>query len=466
MKKTRLWALLQTLSNREIAELRLFLQSPFFNRREEVTLLFEYLCECLTQLKVTPSKEDVYRRLVSRSSPYNDQQLRHWMSYLVKLIEQYWVQAALFKDPIQARTLLVGEYRKRGLTKPLDQKIKQLQVALEQQPHRHADFYAADFQVQLEQYRFSSAHRRMSELNLQQLSDTLDIAFVARKLRFACLAVSHQTVYKTEYDLGLIPSLLEHVEGKQLHRIPAIGAYYFGFLTLTEPNQGMYFVQFKQTITDHGDKFPQEELGDLYLLAINFCIKRYNEGDHQYVKDEFELYRQGLAKKLFLKNNTLSRFSYRNIVTVGLVMEEFDWVENFIHEYRPHLDPGYRASMFSFSLARLEYSRKNYKEALHLLQKSDYKDLLLNLAAKTVMLKIFYELDEYDLLDAHLKAMYTFIRRKKIIGYHQTNYLNLIQFVRKLMEHNPYDRKATQSIRRQLEQTKAVAEKGWLLEQV
>lgn len=57
-------------------------------------------------------------------------------------------------------------------------------------------------------------------------------------------------------------------------------------------------------------------------------------------------------------------------------------------------------------------------------------------------MKIFYELEEYDLLEFDLQAIGTFIRRKKVMGYHRENYLNTVQFTRKLLETNPLDKSA------------------------
>ena len=66
--------------------------------------------------------------------------------------------------------------------------------------------------------------------------------------------------------------------------------------------------------------------------------------------------------------------------------------------------------------------------ALKLLQKAEFGDLLLNLAARSLQLKIYYELQELDLLDSHLQAFRTFLRRKKELGYHRDNYLNTVRF--------------------------------------
>ena len=467
MENTRLIALINTLTNKESREIRKFLHSPFFNNRIEVSLLFDYLTECLFLHKVSPSKSQAFRRILSKqnkTADYDDQQMRLWMSFLLKLIEKYLVQMAFFNDDIKVKTKLAEIYRERNLPKHQERSLRELTALQENQIFRNAEFYSNDFQIQSEQYRLASVNNRMGELNLQKMSDNLDIAYLSQKLRQSCFSFSHQTVYKTEYRFGLLEEIIHYIEQQNLLDVPAIAVYYYGYQTLSKPDETAFFQAFKKAIVTDGEKFPKEEQGDIYLLAINFCIKRYNEGNRQYLKDEFELYQKGMEQGLFLKNEKLSRFTYRNVVTVGLVLEEFIWIENFITAYKNKLDKPYRESMYSFNLARLEYSRKNYTSALLLLQKSLYKDLLLNLAAKTVVLKIYYELDEFDKLDAHLEAMRTFIRRKKVIGYHQENYLNLIHFTKKLMERNPYDKEELKNLREEMVSTKAVAEKEWLLE--
>ena len=387
------------------------------------------------------------------------------MSFLFKLIEKYLVHSALFEDEVKIKTKLTSIYRKRNLPKHQERNLQNIQVLQEKHPLRNAEFYADNFQIQIERYHLLTSNKRMSELNLQKVSDNLDIFYLSQKLRQSCLSLAHQAVYKTEYQFGLLDEILSYVVKQDLLKIDAIGIYYYVYKILTQPNEKIYFQEYKKRIVNVTENFPKEELGDLYIWGINFCIKRYNEGNHAYLKDEFELYQEGLKQDLFLKDNQLSRFSYRNIVTLALVLEEFEWVEQFINKFKKFLAKPFRKSMYSFNLARLEFSRKNYKAALQLLETSSYKDLLLNLAAKTVVLKIYYELDEFDLLDAHLEAMRIFIRRKNIMGYHQDNYLNLLHFCKKRMEANPYDKKELATLKQEIEATKAVAEKGWLLKQ-
>ncbi|MBR9921514.1 MAG: hypothetical protein GYB31_11805 [Bacteroidetes bacterium] len=464
MQNTKVVQLLNTLSRKEIRRMEDFLSSPYFNKRDEVSRLFRVLIEELQFFREVSDKEAVFAKVAGKKKTYDDQQLRLWMSYLSKAIGQFLLIEAFAERQISRKTDLLAIYRERNLPRLQESQLRELEKLQEKIEHRHAGYFQNDFRIQQEKYRFLISSRRMSDLNLHKTSKDLDIYYISQKLRQACLALAHQAVYKTEYQYGLLPEIMQYVESENLLEIPAIGVYYHGYKALSATESDAPFGEFKAAILHMGRFFPADELGDLYILAINFCIRRYNAGDPKYLKDEFDLYQDGLEHGLFYKNNNLSRFTYRNIVTLGLVLNEFEWVEGFIHEYRPKLSRPFRESMYSFSLARLEYSRKNYDAALQLLQKSDYKDLLLNLAAKTVMLKIFYELEEFDLLNSHLEAMRMFIRRKNIMGYHKTNYSKLINFMRKLVDLPDYDKEARNALKNEIQNTAAVAEKAWLLE--
>jgi tetratricopeptide (TPR) repeat protein len=140
-------------------------------------------------------------------------------------------------------------------------------------------------------------------------------------------------------------------------------------------------------------------------------------------------------------------------------------VEKFIPQYRTALERSYRDSAYSFNMARLKFARKAYDEALELLQHSNYHEPLLNMAAKTMSLKIYYALGEFDVLAAHLEAFIKYIRRKPGLGYHRNNYLLLAQLTQKLISLNRNDKAEVQALRQRIESEPVLTEREWLLEQ-
>lgn len=465
MDKSKLIQLLRSFSREEQREFRKFLQSPFFNRREETVVLFDLLEKHLKTGKPVPDKADAYAAIFP-NEPFDDHRFRMLMSQLFQLGGQFLTVRGFMTDEAQSLLLLGQVLRKRKLTSQFAQTAADLVTKLEAQPYRNPDFYQNKYLASLEKYRTAYDMRDVDAAQLQSLSHELDTAFLARKLWQSCLLLSHEAVSNVSYDFGLLDEALAFAERIGALETPAIAIFYHCYRALTNPSEAVHFQNFKRLLLQHGSLFPAEEMRDLYILAINFCIRRYNAGSQAYLRDQFDFYKDGLWQGYFLTDGELSRYTYQNAVTSGLVMREFEWVEHFIHDYRDKLAGAYQESVFSFNLARLAYEKKQYDKALPLLQLAEYKDLLLNLAAKTLQLKIYFELDEFDLLEAHLSAFKTFLLRKKELGYHRENYLNTIQFTRKLLETNPFDKEARSGLRKEIAAAKNLGEKEWLLGQV
>lgn len=465
MENTKIIQLLKTFSKKDLRDLRKFIQSPFFNQRKDVIQLLDILLKSLKKEQFILSKIEIAKTLYP-NEPFDDHKVRMVMSFLLKNAEQFLVINDLFQDNLKYKAKLTGIYRQRNLPKHFEKTYREISSLKEKQNLRNADFHATDYEISMEAYRFHFTRQPMSELNLQELSDKLDTAFIARKLWQTCLSLSHQAVYNKEYQFGLLREVLDYIEKRDLFHIPAISIYYHWFHALTDSSEQQHFQRFKQILLREGKQFPKEEIRDLYILAINFCIKQYNAGNLEYLKEQFDFYQEGFKSAYFLQNGVLSRFTYQNAVTIGLVMKEFDWVENVIFDYQKKLKVAFQETVFNFNMARLKYEKQDYNAALNLLQQSEYKDLYLNLAAKTLQLKIYYELDEFDLLEAHLGAMRTFIRRKKDLGYHRENYLNTLHFTKKMVELIPFDKEAKKALNSEVEQTNALAEKRWILGQL
>lgn len=126
------------------------------------------------------------------------------------------------------------------------------------------------------------------------------------------------------------------------------------------------------------------------MFAINHCIRRANSGAREMEHELLNLYRRALDAGSLFENGVLSRFTYHNIAATGLRCGELDWAETFIHRYNDRLERQYRESSLSFNLARLEYARRRFDSVLTLLQKANYNDPLLHLAAKTLLLKTYF----------------------------------------------------------------------------
>ena len=445
------------------AELRFFsdyLNNPLFNQREDVRKLQQWLLE--NEL----SDRAAAFAAVYPDAPFDAQKLRLMQSRLQKLAEHFLALRQWLETPGARDFQLLRSLRRRGLDTQFPDALQSLKNSLEAQALRNSDYYQALGEALWEEARFETLRQPSATIYLERLSENADLLWLTQKLRYMCLVRAQQLVYKTTHELRFREEIEAMVQRHHLLEVPAIGIWYYCLHMLEDAENQAYFDQFKSLLLAHDSAFNADEIRDLYLFAVNYCIRKVNLGQRNFQYDMMDFYKNGLQKGFLLENGQLSRFTFHNIVGAGIQTREYDWVEQFIHQYKNNIPRSHRESTFKFSMARLGYAQKRYEEVLPLLQDSNYYDPLIALAAKALALKVYYETGEFLLLESHLEAMKIYIRRKSSVGYHGTYYLNLVKFTQKLIQTNPNKCNARLELKEKILAEKALADRDWLLEQL
>jgi len=389
------------------------------------------------------------------------------MSYLVRLLERFLAFNELYRNPHLEGMALCRAYRKRNMSKQFEATVRKTKNKLQKSVKRNIDHHTAVFQLEMEEFQTGVLEKRADNTNLQEVNDQLDITYFAQKLRQCCLMVAQQNVYNVEFKLGIANHVIKEVEQNNLYEIPAVGIYYYTYKAQLQSDNITVFKNLQKQLVTYTDLFEPIELGQSYLLAINIGIKLLNKGETALMKEILELYKTGIDSKILLFNDQLSRFTYKNTITLGIRLKEFDWVSSFISIYKDLLDPRFQEESYHYGLAHLSYAKKNYEEALKLLlvtTKSD--DVFINLSTKVLLTRIFFEQNEMDSLEAQINSFKIFIRRKNMITYQRPHYRNFINAVSKLIRLNPYDKSAKTVLRQEIAVLQPLPVKYWFLEQL
>ena len=453
-------ALFHQLNGVEKRECTHFLNSPYFNQRTDVLGLWH----CLLRLKQRePDPPQIFTELYP-GTPFDEAQWRYVQTFLLQGIEHFLTQRAWEQAPLLADLHLIPVFRRKKADKALAYALQRAHNKLAQLP-QDKDFFLYQYLLEWEKYVSTESQHRTGANNLASVNRALDTFLVSSKLRLACLMESHKAVYQATYDLGLLTASLAHVRTSGMLEIPVVALYYHCYQALTTGNEAD-FRAFRRELEQHPE-LPPDERRTFLLLAVNYCIKRLNTGQAHYIREAFDLYKIGLETEVLIENGVLSRFAYKNIVALGLRLEAFDWVRDFIARYESLLEEKYRSANRDYNLARLFFTQKNYAKAMPLLAQVDESDLLLNLDSRVMLLKMYYETGEYEALDALLTSFRVLLlRKKKIIGYHQQHYLATLRLVKKLARLRPNDTVAVQKFKAEVTKNEVVLEKDWLLRQV
>jgi len=447
MQNSLISTLLATFTKAELHDFGHFLRRPERRIRKDVVLLGELLIEqpdisaAAAFTTVSPGREFTSQAI---------NQLGSWLYAEARafLLERHYATANEIP--------LLQEFDSRGLNRHHDRLRKQLE--------KRAHNTEATYRLESAIYATGQRSSRTVGNNLQKINDALDLDFLHKKLRQACLMRSHENVFAVEYDHGLLTAALAHIEARELQGQPVIGVYYHIYYSLCFPAKTEHFKQFQALLPQLPATLKEEERRDLYLLGINFCIRRANQGDLPMAREALRLYREGLNNGSLLEKGRLTSYTYRNAVALALKIKDFDWAADFIERYTPTLPPGQREELSAYNRARLAFATGQPENALEELRFVSSKDILFTLTMDTLRAKIYYETGAHDLLAAHLDKMQIFLRRKGD-SYHHENYANFIALLRKVLHLRPRPEERGKLLET-INEESVLTERSWLREQL
>ncbi len=469
MHQSRFLQVLKLLNADELSRFSKFLASPFFNEREKPIELLA-ICTAYQPDYNSPKlqKEKVYTRLYP-TEQYTDIKMRQLLSYTTGKLEEFLAYQQFATNPHQPKQALLQSFNERDGDKQFDQLYSALQRNTLEQA-LDAEHYLQEYQ-QLQTFNSFSEKQaqkqgRKLDVRLDEASEQLDLFYLTSKLRLYCDILNYKSIMAHTGELPLIPQLLEHVAQQDYTHAPVILIYYHAAHCLMGQGEG-HFEQLNTLLEQHATQFKQAEARSMYGMAQNYCIRKINSGEGQYMAELLAIYRSLLQSGIILEKGELSPWDFKNIVAVALRCGETDWTLQFIEKYNLHIATQYRENAISYNMAKYYYQVKQYDKVLNLLQQVTYNDIFYNLDSKVTLLKTYYELDEIDAMLSFMDTFGTFLRRQKQVSkFHRESYLKLIKYVKKLATAPPGNKARLNELEKEIDLTPGLPDKVWLKEKI
>ncbi len=463
MAKLKVAQVIRCLQTKERTRWFRELEAEKANTRPELVAAARYL------VQVVPEEENPNREHLFRSAfpglPYDDLKLRHLTAELLRNAELFLLREELKDQPVLEELFLLRAFRKRSLDSFFEAGQKKVETQLEKHPFRNIDYHYYRFLLDAEKTRFLEGQKiRTVEPNLQQTTDALDAFYLAGKMYYGCSQVNHSGVVSAAYRFDLMEESVSFIRRQEMSVVPAIGLYYHVWFMLKREDDEQHFQLFRKRIARESDLFPPEEARDLYVHAVNYCIKRMRDGGESFLREAFELYREMLERSLFFEDGHMSPWMYKNVTVAGLRLGESAWVEKFVEEYKGYLSPKFQDTAYSYNSAQVAFARGKFDKVLRHLQEVEYQDIFYALDSKAILLKTYYELKEDEALDSLCSSFRVFLnRRREISDSHRISYFDLIRMVKAAVRvRQNRDVVLLARIRKELLEKPVFLDRGWL----
>ncbi|MEM7368306.1 MAG: hypothetical protein AAF587_06860 [Bacteroidota bacterium] len=469
------YSFLQRLSPKQQKDFVAFLGNTYFNRQEKLVQLANILLE---DPESDMDKKSLFIRLFGEEKTYREQLVYDAISQLGKLLNKFLALQMFDTDHALQHQCLLQALSNQQEEKMYQRAWKKAVKHWEAYPYRDLSYYKGQLSIHQNATEFTAGlQERKQEEHLEASIKYLDIYYWSARLKYSCELLNRQNILNQSVPaevLAPLNSWIEHIPAIYLET-PLLHAYLLIFHSLKEPENEDRYERMIHWLHHHTDRISSKEVSDMYAYAQNCCIRRINQGASGYLKRLFDLFEQLVAKQLVLDDGVMDHRKLKNMVTVGLRLKAFDWVDTLLHMHRTHLLPRYQEDAYRFNLASLKYAQGRHSEALTQLQQVEFQDIYYHLSAKSLLLKLYFESDEDAALEFLLETFRLYLQRNQSIGAFQRKvHLNLIRFTKKLYRLREQKRILKAEVFRSRQQVlhdsiltkKEIANRSWLIEQL
>ncbi|HQY51532.1 MAG TPA: hypothetical protein PLD63_04105 [Ignavibacteria bacterium] len=438
----------KSFSKEEMKEFDLFIRSPFFNSNQSVIKLYEQI------RKLFPEYDDknVDKKLLYFNAfgkiDYNDGFMRMNVSRLLDLAKKFLIQKNLQRSDFKYEEILLDELNFRELNSIMLKSINVLNLKLEKQKAKDADTYFEKFK--LEYFKNDVKARDTKFINYKDTLDkdlmleqkNLNIFYFISSLKFFQYFLNQKNfVVNTEGYPDFMNSIIDFLKSnKEYLDIPALKVYYYMVLLISSGGDN-YFYELKKFLFEDAESLCEVEKYNMITVLRNYAQQRIQEDKKEFIDLSFDILKYSIDNNLITSSSGVKYMSetrFMNIVWTGLTLKKFDYIEEFIKKFINRIEPDKREYVLAYNIARLEFEKGNFSEALEILGDSGtVKNVYYKAAIKQLTLMIYYEMNWFVPAGDLLNAYRNFIKTDKILpAIYKTSCNTFINYYSKLLKIN------------------------------
>jgi hypothetical protein len=480
MTDSQLVNTLKLLDSGQRDALEKFIRSPFFSseadkKKSAVLSLFHILKSNIYKPGETVlKKENVFRELFP-GADFNGNALAKVMHSLHHLVKRFIAYSYMdSEDEFHQELALARFYRENQWDERFRSSIRKLTKKISEFTERGEDYYWWQYLLQKEVYLYENyRNQRKGDLNLPAVIQNLDYYYLLTKFKYRGVFEQQQKFVALEYEAPLSTAhLMNNISQDVREGLPVFAIYEKILLLLKGdvPDVDEAISVYRTLLNENKGIITEDELVHFHSFLRNFCTAQVNSGRPEYLQVLFELYQEHLQMGTLYEKGGLLASTFLNIVTVGSRVGQFDWIEEFLKSHEDRIvGTDYPEQVYNFNQALYFFYRGKYDEAWSLIE-GNYEDIYFKLAAKRMEIKILYEQEDYDLIDARINSFKVFISRtsSKLLSAEIKKVNNaFISVLQQILHPSTLgNARRIEKIERKILEHQRITDRDWLLEKI
>lgn len=465
LKNGKLISILKSFDRQELSELKKYLKK---NGAQKELLLFEILENAYPDFQSKKlTKESLFTIFFPQNRTYKDHRIRRLFSDFTKKTEDFLIYRHYQKREIEKAELLNRIYGERNLYEVFT-KSKDAIFKFRATHCPDTDSFLNDFELLNRFYFHPKTEKRNSRAVLDEAVNALDKFYVGQRLKIECEYENRFNIFPDKKEFVRHPDFDHILSGNH-------STVLFNKIKLLHQSYDLNeFQNAKKYYSENRDLLSIRDQKLILTHLLNLMMRQVNKIGVSAYKEVLDLYKIGLASRVLIENDTLTIYTYNNIVSAGCVSEEYEWTAEFIEQYADYLSKPVKESTKDFALASLLFVKKEYSAVIDLLKAWDHPEIQFKINARTLLIRSGLEMfltDQSwdDVIESNCHSFKRFIQRNKVLPLPKKKaYLNFIDFIRKIIQlyYLPKRLVRKKQLIKEIKETELLYGRKWLKEKL
>lgn len=464
---------LKTLSKKELNRFDLYLQSPYFNQSEDITIIYHHLKKFIAIKKTSGDFEEYLKSKTNKV--INKINLDNYLSRINKFLLDFISMEQFRNNKFDKNAALMEYLIENDDLQLFDKTYKKTKTALAKEKISFQN-YLNRFLLELKKTSYLSVHsaNRIGKQNLQETDDALDDFYLTQKFNLAILKKIRERSTNEQFKYTLLDLLQTYQKENIQFSNTLLSILYLALKVVFGygDNQKHNFEELCRLFNSKAQSLNEAITYNFGTLIRNQARQVYQD-DNDYFEFIFKLYKIQLCNNvLYYKGNLFSTL-FKNIVDVATRLNKLMWCKKFIEENKDKIIPKEQAmDIANYCKARLSFFSGKFEETRNFINTLHFNDVYNKMALKRLEIMAYFELKEYLFLESLINSFRVSLipqRSQSLSKQHRNWNKKFIIFITKILKFYTNSEstsiKEVKELKTDLKQQNA-SNKVWLLEKI
>lgn len=480
MAEKKIIKAIKSLDKNEVKSFDLFINSPFFNKNKDLIKVYDFLKKFA---KLNNKKEGLETFIIKRWNVKNNNKklsnaslikhLSNIYQLFLKFIAQSQFQNDAFNSKFELLNYYLINYKKDEFEKQYLH-IKTLLTACKEDISKYEKLHMLEESVWI--FNTTYLDDRTNDCNLKVKMDCFREYYLLKRFNESVTDLNRINSTNVEINKKSYIELIEIYNNGNFNDKPLFKAWYLALIIVAEKGESKEainsFYDFQEHLKIYASTFANSQAFNFYTILRNQHRYICQDTNQQY-QFLFNLYKEQMLNQTLYNDGKLYYQILKNLVSVCIKLKEYIWLFNFMENHKNKIFPvKIGKDVYQFNMARIYFSKKEFDKADELLANSKVKDIFYKLSTKRLRLMLYFEQQEWNLLDSNIERFRKYLTRgkaKEIIVQRKVYEENFVLYIKKILriqiDVNRNFNKITK-IKNEFSQLEKVAERNWLSEKI